>query len=128
MTPAIAVGNTHFERAMNVVANVTGQPVNVGLAEYTGMGKDGVPITPGYAALQTVGIKARPIDLDTSEKIQKSQTKGLIRELDIQMKKLNRLRNKGAISDEAAEVEKEKLREKKRNLKQGLTIEGEEKE
>jgi len=128
MTPAIAVGNTHFERAMNVVANVTGQPVNVGLAEYTGMGKDGVPITPGYAALQTVGIKARPIDLDTSEKIQKSQTKGLIRELDIQMKKLNRLRNKGAISDEAAEVEKEKLREKKRNLKQGLTLEGEEKD
>jgi len=128
MTPAIAVGNTHFERAMNVVANVTGQPVNVGLAEYTGMGKDGVPITPGYAALQTVGIKARPIDLDTSEKIQKSQTKGLIRELDIQMKKLNRLRNKGAISDEAAEIEKEKLREKKRNLNQGLTVEGEEKD
>jgi hypothetical protein len=44
------------------------------------------------------------------------------------MKKLNRLRNKGAISDEAAEVEKEKLREKKRNLKQGLTLEGEEKD
>jgi len=128
MTPAIAVGNTHFERAMNVIANVTGQPVNVGLAEYTGVGKDGVPITPGYAALQTVGIKARPIDLDTSEKIQKSQTKGLIRELDIQIKKLQRLENKGAISSDTAEAEKEKLREKKRNLKQGLTIEGEEKE
>ena len=128
MTPAIAVGNTHFERAMNVIANVTGNPVNVGLAEYTGIGKDGVPITPGYAALQTVGIKARPIDLDTSEKIQKSQTKGLIRELDIQIKKLQRLENKGAISSDTAEAEKEKLREKKRNLKQGLTLEGEEKE
>jgi len=128
MTPAIAVGNTHFERAMNVIANVTGNPVNVGLAEYTGVGKDGVPITPGYAALQTVGIKARPIDLDTSEKIQKSQTKGLIRELDIQIKKLQRLENKGAISSDTAEAEKEKLREKKRNLKQGLTLEGEEKD
>jgi hypothetical protein len=128
MTPAIAVGNTHFERAMNVIANVTGNPVKVGLAEYTGIGKDGVPITPGYAALQTVGIKARPIDLDTSEKIQKSQTKGLIRELDIQIKKLQRLENKGAISSDTAEAEKEKLREKKRNLRQGLTLEGEEKE
>jgi predicted transcriptional regulator len=128
MTPAIAVGNTHFERAMNVIANVTGNPVKVGLAEYTGIGKDGVPITPGYAALQTVGIKARPIDLDTSEKIQKSQTKGLIRELDIQIKKLQRLENKGAISSDTAEAEKEKLREKKRNLRQGLTLEGEEKD
>ena len=128
MTPAIAVGNTHFERAMNVIANVTGNPVNVGLAEYTGIGKDGVPVTPGYAALQTVGIKARPIDLDTSEKIQKSQTKGLIRELDIQIKKLQRLENKGAISSDTAEAEKEKLREKKRNLREGLTLEGEEKE
>jgi hypothetical protein len=87
-----------------------------------------VPITPGYAALQTVGIKARPIDLDTSEKIQKSQTKGLIRELDIQIKKLQRLENKGAISSDTAEAEKEKLREKKRNLRQGLTLEGEEKD
>lgn len=128
MTPAIAVGNTHFERAMNVIANVTGNPVNVGLAEYTGIGKDGVPVTPGYAALQTVGIKARPIDLDTSEKIQKSQTKGLIRELDIQIKKLQRLENKGAISSDTAEAEKEKLREKKQNLREGLTLEGEEKE
>ena len=128
MTPAIAVGNTHFERAMNVIANVTGNPVNVGLAEYTGIGKDGVPITPGYAAMQTVGIKARPIDLDTSEKIQKSQTKGLIRELDIQIKKLQRLENKGAISSDTAEAEKEKLREKKQNLRQGLTLEGEEKD
>lgn len=128
MTPAIAVGNTHFERAMNVIANVTGNPVNVGLAEYTGIGKDGVPVTPGYAALQTVGIKARPIDLDTSEKIQKSQTKGLIRELDIQIKKLQRLENKGAISSDTAEAEKEKLREKKQNLRQGLTLEGEEKD
>jgi predicted transcriptional regulator len=128
MTPAIAVGNTHFERAMNVIANVTGNPVNVGLAEYTGIGKDGVPVTPGYAAMQTVGIKARPIDLDTSEKIQKSQTKGLIRELDIQIKKLQRLENKGAISSDTAEAEKEKLREKKQNLRQGLTLEGEEKD
>ena len=128
MTPAIAVGNTHFERAMNVIANVTGQPVNVGLAEYTGIGKDGLPITPGYAALQTVGIKARPIDLDTSEKIQKAQTKALIRELEAQIKQSQRLENKGAISPTTGEAEREKLRQKKQFIRQGLTVEGEEKD
>jgi len=128
ITPAIAVGNSHFERAMNVIANVTGQPVNVGLAEYTGIGKDGLPITPGYAALQTVGIKARPIDLDTSEKIQKAQTKALIRELEMQIKQSQRLENKGAISPTTGEAEREKLRQKKQFIRQGLTVEGEEKD
>jgi len=128
ITPAIAVGNTHFERAMNVIANSTGQPVNVGLAEYTGIGKDGLPITPGYAALQTVGIKARPIDLDTSEKIQKAQTKALIRELEMQIKQSQRLENKGAISPTTGETEREKLRQKKQFIRQGLTVEGEEKD
>ena len=128
VTPAIAIGNTVFERGMNVIANVTGQPVKVGLAEYTGIGADGLPIQPKYAAMQTVGIKARPIDLDTSEKIQLSQNKALIRELDIDIKKLTRLENKGAITSDASEREKEKLRDKKRFLREGLTVEGEEKD
>ena len=128
VTPAIAVGNTHFERAMNVIANMTGQPVNVGLADYTGIGADGLPIQPKYAAMQTVGIKARPIDLDTSEKIQASQTKAMIRELDLEIKRLTRLENKGAITGETAEREREKLREKRVNLRQGLTVTGEEKD
>ena len=128
VTPAISIGNTHFERAMNVIANMTGQPVNVGLTEYTGIGADGLPIQPKYAAMQTVGIKARPIDLETSEKIQASQTKAMIRELDLEIKRLNRLENKGAITGETAEREREKLREKRVNLRQGLTVTGEEKD
>jgi len=127
VSPAMAVGNTHFERAMNVIANSTGQPVNVGLAEYTGIGADGLPIQPKYAAMQTVGVKARPIDLDTSEQIQASQTKAMIRDLDTQIRKLKRLEGKGAISPETAEREKEKLKQKKQFLKEGLTVEGEEK-
>lgn len=128
VTPAIAVGNTHFERAMNVIANSTGQPVDVGLAEYTGIGADGLPIQPKYAAMQTVGIKARPIDLDTSEKIQASQTKAMIRDLDTQIRKLKRLESKGAITPESSEREREKLKQKKQFLKEGLTVEGEEKD
>jgi predicted transcriptional regulator len=128
VSPAIAVGNTHFERAMNVIANSTGQPVNVGLAEYTGIGADGLPIQAKYAAMQTVGIKARPIDLDTSEKIQASQTKAMIRDLDTEMRKLKRLESKGAITPETSEREREKLRQKKQFLREGLTVEGGEKD
>ena len=128
VSPAIAVGNTHFERAMNVIANSTGQPVNVGLAEYTGIGPDGLPIQSKYAAMQTVGIKARPIDLDTSEQIQASQTKAMIRDLDTQIRKLKRLEGKGAITPESAEREREKLKQKKQFLKEGLNVEGEEKD
>lgn len=128
MTPAIAVGNTHFERAMNVIANVTGEVVKTPLGSYTGIGKDGVPIMPGYAAMQTVGIKARPIDLAASEKFAKAEQKRMVTEINIKMSSLRKQRNKGSISDETAEVELEKLREKKRNLNQGLTVEGEEKD
>ena len=128
VSPAMAVGNTHFERAMNVIANSTGQPVNVGLAEYTGIGPDGLPIQAKYAAMQTVGIKARPIDLDTSEKIQASQTKAMIRDLDTEMRKLKRLEGKGAITPETSEREREKLKQKKQFLREGLTVEGEEKD
>jgi hypothetical protein len=117
VTPAISLGNTLFERAMNVIANSTGEPVDVGLAEYTGIGADGLPIQPKYAAMQTVGIKARPIDLDTSEKIQESQTKAMIRDLDTQMRKLKRLEGKGAITPELSEREREKLKQKKQFLK-----------
>ena len=128
VTPAIAVGNTHFERAMNVIANTTGQPVNVGLAEYTGIGADGLPIQPKYAAMQTVGIKARPIDLDTSEKIQASQKKAMLRDLDTEIRKLNRLENRGAITSNTAETEREKLRQKKQFLREDLTVSGDEKD
>jgi hypothetical protein len=126
-TPAIAVGNYHFDRAMNVLANVTGEPVNLGFREYTGVGKDGSPVQPGYAALQTVGIKARPIDLELSAKIDQSQTNAMIRDIDTQIRSLRRLNNKGAISDAAMEKETETLREKRQRLKEGLTVDGEEK-
>ena len=126
-TPAVAVGNYHFDRAMNVIANVTGEPVNLGFKEYTGVGRDGQPIQPKYAAMQTVGIKARPMDLELSAKIDQSQTNALIRDIDAQIRSLRRLSNKGAISDAAMEKETEALREKRQRLKEGLTIDGEEK-
>ena len=118
--PAVAIGNYHWDRAMNVIANVTGQPV-IG---YTGVGKDGLPVQPSLAAAQTVGIKIRPVDLDLSEKINKAERQKLIQGLDSEIKRLNRLENKGAITPENAAIERERQKLKKERLKEGLDVEG----
>lgn len=127
-TPAIAVGNGHFDRAMNVIANQVGQPLNLGFAEYTGTDKQGMPAQGKYAAMQTVGIKARPIDLETSEAIQKAEVQKMIREVDAEIKKIKRLESKGAISFENAERQREYQKEKRQRLKEGLTVDGDERE
>jgi hypothetical protein len=121
-SPAVAVGNYHWDRALNVIANQTGQPI----LGYTGINKDGLPAQLGYTAAQTVGIKIRPIDLELSAAIKESEQKRLARDLDTKIRKIERLEKKGAITGEAAETEIEKLKEKKQFLKEGLTVEGEE--
>ncbi len=93
---------------------------------YTGINKDGLPAQLGYTAAQTVGIKIRPIDLELSAAIKESEQKRLARDLDTKIRKIERLEKKGAITGEAAETEIEKLKEKKQFLKEGLTVEGEE--
>jgi hypothetical protein len=118
--PAVAIGNYHWDRAMNVIANQTGQPV----LGYTGISKDGLPVQTGYALAQTVGIKMRPIDLDLSAAIAKSEKEKLIRDIDTELRRLKRLESKGAITGEAAQQERDRQQEKKRNLKEGLDVEG----
>jgi hypothetical protein len=119
-SPAVAIGNYHWDRALNVIANVTGQDI----LGYTGTGKDGLPVQPGFAAMQTVGIKARPIDLELSEQINKSQQEKLIRDLEAEMRQINRLAGKGAITEKNAEAQIELQQIKKQRLKEGLTVEG----
>jgi hypothetical protein len=127
-TPAVAVGNTHFERAMNVIANQMGEPLNLGIAEYTGVDKQGQPVSLAYSAMQTVGIKARPIDLELSEKIRQSQENKLIRDIEASMRSIRRLEQKGAISSENAERQIELQQEKRDRLRAGLTVEGKERD
>lgn len=126
--PAIAPFNYHFDRTMNAVANATDSTIDLGLKEYTGVDKMGQPVQPKYAAMQTFGIKVRPTDLEVSEQIEKTQREALIRDLDKQIRQISRLENKGYYSDEKAEKLKEPIREKRQRLKEGLTIEGEERE
>lgn len=125
-TPAIAVGNTHFERAMNVLANQVGKPIDLGIAEYTGLNRQGQPVQTSYAAMQTVGIKAMPIDLELSAQIREAERKKLIREIEAEMRSIRRLERKGAITTEAADRKLEQQREKRQRLREGLTVDGEE--
>ena len=105
-----------------MIANTTGQDI----LGYTGTGKDGLPVQPGYAAMQTVGVKARPIDLELSEQINKSQQEKLIRDLEAEIRQINRLEDKGAITPKNADAQRELQQLKKDRLKEGLTVEGEE--
>jgi hypothetical protein len=132
ITPAISVGNYHFDRAMNATANMTGKPITIdagplGVTSYTGVGKDGLPVQPKHAMLQTMGIKIRPYDLEIGEAFDQNKKRALVRELDFSISRINRQEAKGVISPEAAEIERQKLKEKKSNIKQGLTLSGEEK-
>ena len=120
--PAVAIGNYHWDRALNVIANTTGQDI----LGYTGTGRDGLPVQPGYAAMQTVGVKARPIDLELSEQINKSQQEKLIRDLEAEIRQINRLEDKGAITSKNADAQRELQQLKKDRLREGLTVEGKE--
>lgn len=124
-TPALAVGNYHFNRTVDAIANATGKPIDLGLGEFTGIGRDGLPVQPGLAALQTVGIKARPVDLEMSERITSAQRERTIRELQAEIRQLNRLEGLGAVSPEAADRNREKQREKIQRLRDGLTVDAE---
>jgi hypothetical protein len=134
MSPAIAYGNFHFERAMNAIAQATGHEIQW-LPEVvnpdaiaTGIGTDGNPTQPGYAAMQTAGIKVRPIDLDTAEQIDRSQRDKMLRDIDAEMRKLSRLSSKGAISDKAYERAYERSQVKKDRLHSGQDVNGNERQ
>lgn len=131
VSPAIAVNNYHWERGMNALAQAAGGelkwvPDFLG-GDATGIGRDGNPVQAKYAAMQTFGIKARPIDLETSEQIDNNLRNKMIRDIDAEIKKLQRLNAKGAIADRVLESEWEKAQVKKERLREGLTVDGDEK-
>lgn len=137
LAPAVSYGNYHFERAMNAVAQITGKEVQW-LPEAvnpdaiaTGIGRDGNPTQPKLAAMQTFGVKVRPIDLDTAESMERYDRDRMLRDIDAEMRKLARLTSKGAISERAYERAWDTAQEKKQRLTSGLTsgltVDGDEK-
>lgn len=128
MAPAIAAGNYHVDRAMNALAHSQGGEI-AWLPQdlrkhWTGIGRDELPVLPGYAALQTVGVKVRPMDMDRSEMFAEHEKDKLVRDLQAKIRSLNRLANKGVISDEVRDERSDLHREKIQRLRDGLTVDG----
>lgn len=128
-SPAIAVNNYHWQKGMNALAQAMGGEVKyvpdfLG-GDSTGRGRDGLPVQPKLAALQTFGIKVRPYDFDEAEQIQESLKQQAIRGIDIEMRKLKRLENKGAVAERTVEKERDLANVKKDRLRDGKTVDGE---
>jgi hypothetical protein len=117
---------------MSAIANITQRPITIdagplGVVSYTGVGRDGLPVQPKLAMLQTMGIKIRPYDLELSRNIEESNKKLALREIELEIKRIDRQESKNVITSEAAEIEREKLLKKKGFIAQGLTPGGKEK-
>ncbi|MES3041788.1 MAG: hypothetical protein V4730_11655 [Pseudomonadota bacterium] len=143
LSPAVAAGNYHWQKGMNALAQASGSEVRWTAAlpdsvedkipeaiakTYTGIDKSGQPVQPKHAAMQTFGIKVRPIDLDTAKAIDKSMQNKMARDIDTELKALQRLNSKGAVSDRVYDKAKDLAREKKDRLKDGKTVDGDERD
>jgi hypothetical protein len=132
LTPAIAANNYHWQRGMNALAQANGGEVkwmpDVLGGDATGIGKDGLPVQTKYAIAQTFGIKIRPFDLDKSEMIGESVQKKMVRDIDAEMRSLRRLNNLGAVSDRVYDKALEKANQKRDNLREGMTVDGDKKD
>lgn len=127
LAPAVAVGNYHFDRAMNTIAQARGESIDLFFDEYTGIGRDGLPTLPEYAVPQTFGVKVRPIDQDKAASMEKAMDNKMLREIDAEIRQLKRLNGNGNLSDAMFEKKLELQIEKKSRLKDGLTVDGDEK-
>ena len=67
------------------------------------------------------------MNLDTSAAIDKNMQNKLAREIDTELKALKRLESKGAVSERAVNKARELADIKKDRLKDGLTVDGDEK-
>jgi|GEM_PF-5345762 len=126
--PAIAPFNYHFDRIMNALANATGKDIDLYFREYTGTDKMGQPVQAKYAAMQTVGVKVRPVDLEVSEGIANNDRKRQIAEINKQIKAVTRAEDRGFYTGKRADELRERLEIKRDNLKEGLTVTGKERE
>lgn len=132
VSPAVAAGSYHWDRTMNAIAQASGGEIKwlpeVVADNYTGIGRDGLPVQPKYAAMQTFGIKVRPMDLEKSEAIDRSMQNKMMREIDAEMRSLQRLNNLGAVSDRTYEKARELADTKKDRIREGKTVDGEDKD
>ena len=132
VAPAVALGQYHWNRGMDMVAQASGGEItwmpDVVAEKYTGIGNDGLPVLPKYGIPQTFGIKIRPMDQDKAAAIERAIDKKLIQSIDADIRQLARQNRNGTLSDKAFEKQRDYQRDKRERLREGLTVDGDEKE
>lgn len=98
LSPAIAPTGYHFDRLMQAGAQMKGDTIDTPFKDYTGYGKDGLPVQPKYAIENTFGIKAKPTDLQLSADITRGQDFKEFSSIKAEYRQLARMLDKKAIS------------------------------
>lgn len=112
MLPAVAPGGYHSQRILDATANAMDTVIKTPLGEFTGVDRSGLPVQPKYAAMQTLGVKARPVDLELEASRRKAQESALVNSIAAEVRSMSRLYQKGAVSDDMMDRTREKAREK----------------
>ena len=112
LLPAIAPGGLHSQRLMNATANAMDTVITTPLGEFTGVDRSGLPVQPKYAAMQTFGIKARPVDLELEAQRRGAQEQALVNSIAAEVRSMARLHQRGAVTDRMMEETRETAREK----------------
>jgi hypothetical protein len=98
LSPAIAPTGYHADRLAEASAQMADTTIETPFKDYTGYGKDGLPVQPKYASLNTIGIKARPIDLELSADIAQGKDGKELSSLKAEARQLARMLDKKAVS------------------------------
>lgn len=110
--PAVSPGGYHSQRILDATANAMDTVITTPLGEFTGVDRSGLPVQPKYAALQTLGVKARPVDLELEAGRRKAQEAAMVRSIAAEVRSMTRLHQKGAVSDAMMDRTRETAREK----------------
>ncbi|MFM8899145.1 MAG: hypothetical protein ACKOF9_04245 [Burkholderiales bacterium] len=118
LLPAISLGGYHSQRVADAIANATDSVIETPLGDFTGVDRSGLPVQPKYAAMQTLGIKARPVDLELEQERKEAREASLIRSITAEVRSLARMHDKGAASDRALSEAVRKAEDKIERIEQ----------
>lgn len=121
LLPAVSPGGYHSQRILDATANAMDTVITTPLGEFTGVDRSGLPVQPKFAAMQTVGIKARPVDLELEAQRRRAQEAALVNSIAAEVRSMARLHQRGAVSDEMMDRTRERAREKIERIREGET-------
>jgi len=117
LMPAVSPGGYHSQRIAAATAHAMDTVITTPLGEFTGVDRSGQPVQPKYAAMQTLGIKARPTDLALEAQRKKARESAFVNSIAAEVRSMARLHQKGAVTDGMMDRTRESAREKIERLR-----------